>query len=183
MLKSTRSSDLPQRNNDNEVFGGGSDRNLSKSKKSENAKSGVQTYFGAMEEPTFLTPDTKEAFNQLRQAFTKVLILQHFDPEYYIRIETDALGYTIKKVLSQLTSVYLTSHQGQLHLVAYFLRKIIPAETKYKTYNGKLLAIVKAFKTWRHYLEGCKHKVLVLTDHNNLRQFMDIKSLSSRQVH
>ena len=59
---------------------------------------------------------------------------------------------------------------------------MIPAETRYETHNGELLAIVEAFKTWRHYLEGCKHEVLVLTDHNNLRRFMDTKSLSSRQV-
>ena len=59
---------------------------------------------------------------------------------------------------------------------------MIPAETRYETHNGELLAIIEAFKTWRHYLEGCKYKVLVLTDHNNLRQFMNTKSLSSRQV-
>ena len=60
---------------------------------------------------------------------------------------------------------------------------MILAETWYKTHNGKLLAIVEAFKTWRHYLAGCKHEVLNLTDHNNFRRFMDIKSLSSRQVY
>ena len=59
---------------------------------------------------------------------------------------------------------------------------MILAETRYETYDSELLAIVEAFKTWRHYLEGCKHEVLVLTNHNNLRQFMDMKSLSSRQV-
>ena len=59
---------------------------------------------------------------------------------------------------------------------------MILAETRYKTYDSELLVIVEAFKTWKHYLEGCKHKVLVLTDHNNLRQFMDMKSLSSHQV-
>ena len=59
---------------------------------------------------------------------------------------------------------------------------MIPTETRYKTNDNELLAIVEAFKTWRHYLEGCKHEVLVLTDHNNLRRFMDTKSLSSRQV-
>ena len=59
---------------------------------------------------------------------------------------------------------------------------MIPAKTQYKTHDGELLAIVKAFKTWRHYLKGCKHKVLMLTNHNNLRRFMDTKSLSSRQV-
>ena len=59
---------------------------------------------------------------------------------------------------------------------------MIPAETRYETHDGELLAIVEAFKNWRHYLEDCKHEVLVLTDHNNLRRFMDTKSLSPRQV-
>ena len=59
---------------------------------------------------------------------------------------------------------------------------MIPAETHYKTHDGELLAIVEAFKTWQYYLESCKYKVLVLTDYNNFRQFMDTKSLSSRQV-
>ncbi len=59
---------------------------------------------------------------------------------------------------------------------------MIPAETRYETHDGKLLAIVEAFKTWRHYLESCKYEVLVLTDYNNLQRFMDTKNLSSRQV-
>ena len=59
---------------------------------------------------------------------------------------------------------------------------MIPAETRYETHNGELLAIVEAFKTWRHYLEGSQHEVLILTNHNNLRRFMETKSLSSRQV-
>ena len=59
---------------------------------------------------------------------------------------------------------------------------MILAKTWYKTHDGELLAIVKAFKTWKHYLESCKHKVLVLIDHNSLQQFMDTKSLSSCQV-
>ena len=111
----------------------------------------------------YLTPDAKRAFDQLRQAFTKAPILQHFDPEQYIRVETDASGYAIGGVLSQLTN-----DSGRWHPVAYFLRKMILAKTRYKTHNGELLAIVEAFKTWRHYLESCKHEILVLTDHNNL---------------
>ena len=59
---------------------------------------------------------------------------------------------------------------------------MIPAETQYETYNGKLLAIIKAFKTWLYYLEDCQYKMLVFTDHNNLYCFMDTKSMSSRQV-
>ena len=59
---------------------------------------------------------------------------------------------------------------------------MIPAETRYQIYNSELLAIVEAFKTWRHYLRDCKYEFFVLTDYNNLHQFMDTKSLSSRQV-
>ena len=82
--------------------------------------------------------------------FLKAPILHHFNPERHIRIETDVSGYAIDRVLSQLTSDDL----GQWHLVVFFSRKMIPVETRYKTYNGKLLAIVEAFKTWKNYLEG-----------------------------
>ena len=103
MLKMTGSLDLAKRDNDNEVVGGGSDKNLSKSKKSKNTKFGIQTRIRATGEPTFLTPGAREAFNQLKQAFTEALILRHFDLECHIRIETDASGYAIGRVLSQIT--------------------------------------------------------------------------------
>ena len=59
---------------------------------------------------------------------------------------------------------------------------MIPAETRYEMYDGELLAIIEAFKTWRHYLGGSRDEVLILTDYNNLRRFMDTKNMSSRQV-
>lgn len=49
----------------------------------------------------FLTSKISIAFFLLKQAFTKVSILQHFDLEFYIRIETNTLGFAINKVLSQ----------------------------------------------------------------------------------
>lgn len=125
---------------------------------------------------SFLTPNAKKMFNHLRQAFNEAPILWHFVPECHIRIESDASGYAIGGVLSQLTDL------GQWHPVAYFLRMMIPAETKYETHDGELLAFVEAFKTWRHHLKKYKHKVLVFTNHNNLCRFMDTKSLNSRQV-
>ena len=59
---------------------------------------------------------------------------------------------------------------------------MIPTEIQYKTHESELLAIVEAFKTWKHYLKDCKHEVLVLTNYNNLQYFMDMKNLSSKQV-
>ena len=123
----------------------------------------------------YLTTDAKRAFNQLCQAFIEAPIFQHFDPEQYIRVETNALKHIISGVLSQLTN-----DLSQWHPVDYFSFKMILAKTRYKTYDGELLAIVEAFKIWWHYLEGGKHKVFVLTDYNNLQQFMDIRRLSSQ---
>ena len=57
---------------------------------------------------------------------------------------------------------------------------MILAKTQLKTQNDEFLAIVKVFKTWQNYLEGCKHKVFVFTNNNNFCCFMDMKSLSSR---
>ena len=54
--------------------------------------------------PSFLTPKARSAFNRLWLAFTKALILWHFDPKYHIQIKTDALGYAIGDMLSQLAS-------------------------------------------------------------------------------
>ncbi len=53
--------------------------------------------------------------------------------------------------------------------MVFFSRKMIPAETRYETHNQELLAIIEAFKNCRHYLEGCKYEVFVLTDYNNIR--------------
>ncbi len=126
----------------------------------------------------FLTADARRAFTKLRQVFVEAPILNHFELGRHIQIETDVSGYAISGIFSQLTSDDL----GRWHLVAFFSRKMILVETRYETHNGKLLAIIEAVKTWRHYLEGCKHEALMLTDYNNLQRFMDTKSLSSRQV-
>ena len=50
----------------------------------------------------FLISKARLAFTQLQKAFTKALILQHFDLEYHIWIETDVLCYAIGKVLCYL---------------------------------------------------------------------------------
>ncbi len=93
------------------------------------------------------------------------------------------MGYAISGVLNQMTLAQPSSNHvtrknlksnfskfkiDQWHLVAFFSWKIISVETWYKTYNQELLAIIEVFKTWHHYLENCKYKVFVLTDHNNL---------------
>ncbi len=127
---------------------------------------------------SFPTSKAKKAFIKLRQAFIKAPIQNYFDPERHVQIEMDVSGYTIVGIPSQLIS----DDSGRWHPVAFFFRKMILVETRYETHDGELLAMVEAFKTWRHYLEGCKYEVLMLTDYNNLQRFINTKNLSSRQV-
>ena len=171
------------RASNDEIVGGGSrvDKtvvDLSKSKNEKSKKSMYMPNIGATEKSNFLTSNAKKAFNHLWLAFIKAPILQYFDLESHIRIETDALSYAIDRILSQLNldsdvppnNLNLDkSDFGQWHPVAYFFRKMILNGIRYKTHNVELIAIIKAFKTWHHYLEGCKHKVLVIIDCNNLQ--------------
>ena len=66
--------------------------------------------------------------------------------------------------------------------MAFVSQNIIPAEIRYKIYDGKFLAIVEIFNIWKYYLKGSQHKFLVLINHNNFCWFMDTKSLSFKQV-
>ena len=68
----------------------------------------------------FLTSGAKKTFTELRQAFIKAPIFHHFDPERHIRVETDASGYAIGEVLSQLNS----DDSGRWHPVAFLSKKI-----------------------------------------------------------
>ena len=56
---------------------------------------------------------------------------------------------------------------------------MILTKMRYKTYNAELLAIVETFNNWCYYLKSYQYKAQVLTDHNNLYQFIDKKNLSS----
>lgn len=84
----------------------------------------TKTSLKATGNSNFLTLEAKLAFFWLKQAFIKTLIFYQFDLKGYISIETDAFGYAMGGVLSQLIL-----KSGQWYLVAFFSKKIIPAKT------------------------------------------------------
>lgn len=124
-----------------------------------------------------MTPEARAAFQELKERFSSAPLLRHFDPELPIRLETDASVHAISAILSQKQQ-----DDGQWHPVAFWSRKLKDEETRYDTGDGEMLAIVEAFKHFRPYLEGSKHPITVLTDHNNLRSFMSTKELTRRQM-
>ena len=56
------------------------------------------------------------------------------------------------------------------------------SEQCYWTGDNEMLAIVKCFKKWRHYLKDSKYSVEVITDYNNLQQFLEKKMLSRQEA-
>lgn len=123
----------------------------------------------------FLSTQASVVFTYLKKAFSKTLILYHFNSERHIRIQIDIFSFGIDEIFSQLTLRHMTyinsdlstSKIHHLYLVTFFSRKMISARTWYETYNGDLLTIIKAFNTLHHCLEGYKYEIFVLTDCNN----------------
>ena len=89
-------------------------------------------------------------------------------------MEMDASEVTCAGILSQL-------REDRWHPIAYFFKKFSGAELNYSIYDKELLAIVKSFRQWKHYLKGAS-EVEVWSDHQNLKQFMSQTTLNGRQV-
>ena len=69
-----------------------------------------------------------------------------------------------------------------IHPVAFHSRTPTSPELNYDTHDKELLAIFKAFQKWRHYLEGSRSPVDIVTDHKNLEYFSTTKLLTRRQA-
>ena len=87
-------------------------------------------------------------------------------------VETDASDYALTAIISSRTP------NGEIHPIAFHSRSFNPAEVNYNTHDKELLAIFKAFKHWRQYLEGSGTPIDIVTDHNNLEYFATTKILT-----
>jgi hypothetical protein len=125
-----------------------------------------------------LGAEGEESFQQLKDAFLSVPILCHFERDRETHVEVDASGGAISGILSQL----VPNKDGKLQWrpIDFYSRQLIQAEYNYDTHDQELLAIVKSLDHWRHYLDGIPFEVL--TDHQNLKWFMETKVLNHRQV-
>jgi len=113
----------------------------------------------------------EQAFQTLKQQLTQSPILAIANPEKPYTVTTDASDLAIGGILSQ---------EG--HPIAFYSRKLSPAEQNYPVHEKEELAIVNALREWRRYLEGCTHQVQIITDHQSLRFLQTQPSLSRRQA-
>lgn len=116
------------------------------------------------------------AFDKLKQQFKHGSILIHPDPEKPFFVETDASDYAMGGELSQI------GEDGKRHPVAFYSASLADAERNYDIHDKELLAVIKSLRNWRHYLQGAKHQVTIMTDHRNLEVFRTTKKLTPRQM-
>ena len=115
------------------------------------------------------------AFHTLLEAFTSANVLRHFDYHLPTRLETDASDFAVAAVVKQ-------QFEGRWHPVAFYSRKMNPAERNYEIHDKELLAVVAALGQWRHMLAGLPQKFVILTDHDALRYFQTQRRITGRQA-
>lgn len=125
--------------------------------------------------PWTWTDKEQASFDALKTAFTTAPVIIQPDASKPFRVECDASGFAIGGVLSQ-------EQDGRWHPCAYLSSSMTEAERNYDVHDRELLAIMKTFGAWRHYLAGSPHKIDVWSDHRNLEYFRTARKLNRRQA-
>ena len=68
-------------------------------------------------------------------------------------------------ILSQL------HNDEKWHPIGFTSKSLSPAERNYAIYDKELLSVIHRLEEWRHILEGTKHMIEILNDHQNRTYF------------
>ncbi len=97
----------------------------------------------------------QKVFNEVKKIIAKEVLLTFPDFNKPFDVHTDASHYQLGVVISQ---------EGKP--IAFYSRKLNPAQTRYTTTERELLSIVETLKEFKNILLG--HEIIVHTDHKNL---------------
>jgi hypothetical protein len=101
------------------------------------------------------TKECQQAFDQMKELIARETLLTYPDFNKSFEIHTDASQVQLGACISQ---------DGKP--VAFYSRKLNPAQTRYTTTERELLSIVETLKEFRNILLG--QQIIVHTDHENL---------------
>jgi len=87
-------------------------------------------------------------------------------------METNASDYALAAILSIMTK------DNEIHPITFHSRMFSTLELNYDVHDKELLAIFKAFRSWRHYLEGSVSPINIVMDYKNLEYFSTTKVLT-----
>ena len=113
----------------------------------------------------------QEAFEKLKCAMVTAPILKHPNFDLPFEIHSDASCESIGGCIMQ-------EHDGILHPISYFSRKLRDAETRYSVSEWEALSVIANIKQFHYYIYGRKFKVVV--DHKPLVNIFKVQSKNNR---
>lgn len=116
--------------------------------------------------------EQKDAFVELKSLLCTAPILKHPNFELEFILATDASGYGIGAVLSQITD-------GEEHPIAYASRTLLESECRYAVIEREALGVYWGINHFDEYLDGPKH-FTVYTDHKPLCSLMTKEQVNKR---
>ena len=108
------------------------------------------------------------AFSKLKEALTTTPVVAIADPSIPFEVMTDASNHASGGVLMKRERV-----------IAFDIHKFSAVQVRYPVYDKKFLAIIHAYRTWKHYLLGADS--VVKTDHYSLKFIFTQPVMNSRQ--
>jgi len=118
----------------------------------------------------------EKVFGELKEKFTKELVLAALDLDKKIRIEVDTSDYTMEGIL------FIKCEDRKWRPVVFFSKLLNETERNYEVHDKEMLVVIRELENWRHLLEGTKFKFEVWTDHKNLEYFMKVQKLNQQQA-
>nr|VZI36458.1 unnamed protein product [Spirometra erinaceieuropaei] len=106
-----------------------------------------------------MTEEAVKSFNDVKAALASATLLAHPRADAQLTLMTDASSTAVGASLQQTVG-------GVLQPLAFFSKKLSPAETRYSVFGRELLAVYLSIRHFRHFLEG--REFVVLTDHKPL---------------
>lgn len=131
-------------------------------------------------------PDEQSAFEAIKHCLTSPPILGYPDFSRPYILQSDASGYGVGAVLSQLQQLPVLPNGTDKDdddserevIIAYVSKHLTESQSKWSTTEKEAYAIVHAVKTFYHYLYG--NKVVCFTDHRPLEWLMSKKEPTGR---
>lgn len=116
--------------------------------------------------PLDWSPACTAAFVEVKEKLAQSTLLAYPNSDYPLSLMVDASDRAIGGVIQQL-------HGNAWEPIAFFSRKLLPAETRYSAFGRELLAIYLAIKHFRYMLEG--RPFCIYTDHKPLTFALNAK--------
>ena len=122
------------------------------------------------------TERQEKVFKELKDRFTKELVLAAPDLDKKLKVEVDTSDYATGGVLS------MEVENRRWKPVAFLSKSLNKTKRNYEIHDKEMLAIIRGLEAWRHLLEGVQFRFEIWTDHKNLEYFMKAQKLNRRQA-